>query len=79
MPPRVILFLSYSSSDTLAHAAGEAPQLKIQPNEVLLIAILSNPNVQLRDAFKRWGNITRGVPTQVRLIYHANYILMLTE
>lgn len=50
---------------TIERGKQEVAELQIQPNEVLFIGILHNPSAGVRDAFKRWGDITRGVPTQV--------------
>jgi hypothetical protein len=76
----VFQILDSAYGETIARAKTEAPQLEIQPNEVLFIAILNNPNVAVRDAFKRWGDITRGVPTQVCAPWsNSNCMLMLIE
>ncbi len=40
---------------------------KISSEETLVIAVMMLPSNRLREAFKRWGDILAGVPTQASL------------
>ncbi|KAF8338285.1 Piwi domain-containing protein [Cantharellus anzutake] len=54
-----------------AHVVNEAAkqyQNTIEREETLVIALLRMPCNEVRDQFKRWGDITRGVPTQIVVI-----------
>ena len=64
--------------ETVLRALEEIPQLQsIESNEVLFIAIMSDPSHSVRDAFKRWGDIIRGVPTQVCISHLLSFQMLI--
>ncbi|KAF8338286.1 Piwi domain-containing protein [Cantharellus anzutake] len=44
---------------------GRGEDVNIAPEETLVVALLRMPHNEIRDQFKRWGDILRGVPTQI--------------